>query len=132
LANLEIELKLSGFEVNFSIDCRAVQICQVLMNLVSNAIDAVQDQTPAWIALTVEKQAEFVRLTVRDNGKKITDEVAEKIFEPFFTTKEPGKGTGLGLSISKGIIDSHNGKLFHDKLAEHTSFVVEIPITQTL
>ncbi|TVR13870.1 MAG: sensor histidine kinase, partial [Phormidium sp. GEM2.Bin31] len=72
-----------------------------------------------------------VRISIRDNGNGIPEDVQEKIFNPFFTTKEIGKGTGLGLSISYQIIvERHGGSVeCHSTLGEGTEFVITIPVT---
>ena len=89
------------------------QILQVILNLVTNARQALDDYDCEEKKITVATslQDEHVILTVSDNGPGISDDILEKIFDPFFTTKEVGKGTGLGLSISLGIVNDHNGVL---------------------
>ncbi len=88
---------------------------QVFVNLIQNAIDSLKESNTKKpnidIILTAEKNGNFIRIDVKDNGPGITPENREKIFNAFFTTKEIGKGTGLGLSISNQIIQSQQGKL---------------------
>ena len=107
---------------------RKVQIEQVIVNLVNNAIDAIKDQDGDKIVkILVEPTDEFLLLKISDNGKNgIPPKVREKLFEPFYTTKAVGEGTGLGLSISKEILISHGGDLV---LAEElpTTFILSIP-----
>lgn len=113
------------------IECRPVQIVQVLSNLIQNAIDAVSGELPErWIRCSIEQQEERVLIRVADSGPGIPKELRQRIMEPFFTTKSMGKGTGLGLSLSKNIVENHKGKLILDIHAPHTSFVVEIPRRQ--
>ncbi len=98
------------------------QIEQVLMNLVTNARDAMPSGGVVSISTGVEEMGPefissfgcgqvgtYVRISVKDTGTGMDETTREKIFEPFFTTKEPGKGTGLGLAIVYGIIKQHNG-----------------------
>jgi signal transduction histidine kinase len=125
-----IDLRLHPISEELTIECRAVQIGQVLLNLLNNAHDAVEGLSERWIELSIADQVDWVRIAVTDSGKGIAPELHAKILEPFFTTKEVGKGTGLGLSISKGIIEAHRGKLYVDGNWPHTRFVMELPKTQ--
>jgi len=122
------------------------QIEQVIMNLVINARDAMTDQggtvsikTDSIIIDTTEyKQDHFllpgayVTLTVKDNGRGMSEETRRKIFDPFFTTKEPGKGTGLGLSTVYGIIRQSEGFLDVESVVDEGSrFCVYLPLTDS-
>ncbi|MEQ9257675.1 MAG: ATP-binding protein [Roseovarius sp.] len=90
---------------------RPGHIQQVVMNLVQNAIDAMDKEDVATVTLTLGYEGQQAVLTVRDSGPGIPEQVAQKIFDPFFTTKDVGKGTGLGLSISHKIAEEHGGEL---------------------
>jgi signal transduction histidine kinase len=125
-----IDLKMQDISGDLMLECRAVQIGQVLLNLLNNAHDAVEQLPERWIELCVEDAGENVRICVTDSGAGIAFELRNKILEPFFTTKEVGKGTGLGLSISKGIVESHRGNLYVDGSSPHTRFVMELPKLQ--
>jgi C4-dicarboxylate-specific signal transduction histidine kinase len=125
LKDNSIELKINTF-IDFEVECREVQITQVLVNLLNNSRDAV-DGPDKWIKIEVIDSGIEAVLTISDSGKKISKEVADKIMQPFFTTKEIGKGLGLGLSISKGIVEGHNGKFYLDMDAAHTTFVIKLP-----
>ncbi len=122
----EIELRV-GKIPDVSIDCRSVQIGQVLLNLLTNAYDAVQSLPERWISVDAQEAGEYVEISVSDSGRGVPPEIIPKLMQPFFTTKEVGKGTGLGLSISKGIVDNHDGSLELDSSSEHTRFVVRLP-----
>jgi C4-dicarboxylate-specific signal transduction histidine kinase len=110
------------------VNCRPTQLSQVLLNLLSNAFDAVSALSEKWVRLTVTQEEQKLIIKVIDSGNGIPSDIAEKIMQPFFTTKVIGKGTGLGLSISRGIIESHEGALFYDPSEKNTTFVIELPI----
>lgn len=111
---------------------RAVQISQVILNLLSNSYDAIAEQSgEKWIRIKAENSGSSIRITVSDCGDGIAPEIRENIMNPFFTTKEIGKGTGLGLSISHSIIQEHQGRIFYDTNAKNTTFVIELPKVQT-
>jgi len=86
-----------------------VQMSQVLVNLITNAVHAMPNGGQVTVA--TKRKGKFVSLLVSDTGHGMTFAVKQKIFEPFFTTKSVGQGTGLGLAVVKGIIDSHYGKI---------------------
>ncbi len=124
------------------VECYPGYLNQVFMNLLTNAIDAIEDaarqQAEAaepvqprsiWIATQVTPDNQ-IRITIADDGSGIPESVKARIFDPFFTTKPIGKGTGLGLSISHQIIiEKHHGKLLCDSIqGEGTKFVIEIPV----
>jgi signal transduction histidine kinase len=89
-----------------------LRIEQVLLNLITNARDAMEGARVGTIAIRTERaQGSRVALSVTDTGPGIPDEIRTRIFDPFFTTKEVGKGTGLGLSICHGIVEEHGGEL---------------------
>ncbi|HYK89852.1 MAG TPA: ATP-binding protein [Acidobacteriota bacterium] len=120
------------------IKCRSQQIQQVLMNLLSNARDALDEKYPECnpdkiirVTAQVFEKAEqaWIRTTVEDHGTGISLEIQEKMFDPFFTTKEPGKGTGLGLAISHGIVEEHGGELYcESEPGQWTRFHLDLPV----
>ncbi|WGL58513.1 PAS domain S-box protein [Pigmentibacter sp. JX0631] len=106
-----------------------VELEQVLINLISNAADAIKKLPDKWITINLfnddfEKE---VVLQIIDSGAGISEEIKEKIFNPFFTTKEKGEGTGLGLSISKSIIERHKGILLVNTKFKNTCFEIRLP-----
>lgn len=112
------------------LDCYPGPLNQVLMNLLANAIDAIEDKGE--IAITTLEDGEMLRIEISDTGKGMSQEVRERIFEPFFTTKTVGQGTGLGLSISFGIVRQHGGSLeAFSKEGAGTRMVVRVPLVQT-
>ncbi len=113
----------------FEVECYAGQLNQVFMNIVINAIDALEKSSNPQIKISTETQESFALIRITDNGMGITPEVQQKIFNPFFTTKTVGKGTGLGLSTSyKIIVDKHKGKLeCHSTPRIGTEFLIALP-----
>lgn len=90
---------------------RPGHIQQVIMNLIQNAVDAVERVEDPQINITLGTEDGMAFVRISDNGPGISDEIAASVFDPFFTTKEVGKGTGLGLSISHKIAEEHGGAL---------------------
>jgi C4-dicarboxylate-specific signal transduction histidine kinase len=129
MKSAEVKLTVKIETEDLIMDCRSIQIEQVLVNLLNNAHDAIAEMTgDRWIELKAFQQDDKCVFWVTDCGLGIPPEVVEKIFTPFFTTKEVGKGTGIGLSISFGIIHDHNGVIYVDKDCPNTRFVLEIPL----
>ncbi|MBH8574070.1 response regulator [Nostocaceae cyanobacterium CENA369] len=126
------------------VECYGGQINQVFMNIVANAIDALDEYNQQRSFAEIEKEPsrieiytqtigdDWVTIHIADNGPGICEQVKAKLFEPFFTTKPSGKGTGLGLSISHQIIvEKHGGSLCCESTpGEGTEFVIQIPIQQ--
>ena len=109
------------------IACSPSQINQVLLNLLTNAAQAIEHDNGR-ITLCTEHDAEWVHVSVQDNGKGIAPENQKKIFDPFFTTKPIGQGTGLGLSICFQIIEAHGGTIrVSSALGKGTRFIVSLP-----
>lgn len=128
--NHGVTLNICNVDPGLEMDCRAPQISQVLLNLLNNAFDAIYSLPEKWIEIKIDTVNEFVRIQVIDSGEGIPKDIVKKLMQPFFTTKGPGKGTGLGLSISRGIIESHQGKLFLDQECANTRFVILLPQRQ--
>jgi PAS domain S-box-containing protein len=126
----QVTLEMSCDE-RIELQCRPVQIGQVILNLLNNSYDAVQSLKTKWVKISAEKRPGQVIISVTDSGSGIPDSIAEKMMQPFFTSKEVGKGTGLGLSISRGIIQDHGGKFYFDKESKNTRFVIELPIEES-
>ncbi len=127
IENSGIHIQVSPIPDTLHIQCREVQISQVLMNLIGNACDAIASLPERWIKISAQTVGNELQISVTDSGPGIPENVYQKLFQPFFTTKEIGKGTGLGLSISKGILDAHRGSLIVDRGCKNTKFVVRIP-----
>lgn len=104
------------------------QLEQVFLNLVNNAQQALQSGGGT-ITITSETTGDVARVTVRDTGPGVPDELVQRIFEPFFTTREVGEGSGLGLSIAYGIVQSHGGRLLAQRASGGgAEFIVELPL----
>lgn len=114
------------FLPDISINGNSSHLHQVFLNLLANAVQAIQKD--GRIEIRTWQDERFVYITVKDSGEGIPEEVKYKIFDPFFTTKEPGVGTGLGLSISYRIIQEHKGLLsFNSEQNKGTEFKVSLP-----
>jgi two-component system NtrC family sensor kinase len=112
-----------------SLDCYPALLNQVLMNLVANAIDAIEGKGSVTIVTRIEGDR-FV-ISVIDTGSGIPKELRERVLEPFFTTKAVGAGTGLGLSIAYSIIKKHAGELeLHDAEGGGTVAMIRLPLQQ--
>lgn len=118
--------------------CRSQQIQQVLMNLLTNARDALNDKFPEFhpdkkILLEASRhqmaEKDWVLVRVKDQGTGLSEETRQKMFEPFYSTKPKDRGTGLGLSISFGIIKDHGGLLeAHSELGQYTQMDLYLPV----
>ncbi|MCH7410315.1 sensor histidine kinase [Belliella sp. DSM 111904] len=117
------------------VECLAGKINQVFMNIITNAIHALQDHMPSnpdpEIKIITSNHYDYISIEIKDNGPGMPESVKQRIFEPFFTTKAVGKGTGLGLSIVYTIIENHGGTLEVETLeGQGTSFIITLPIYQ--
>ncbi|NJK39460.1 MAG: hypothetical protein HC825_04440 [Oscillatoriales cyanobacterium RM1_1_9] len=133
------------------IHCCPAQLNQVFLNIINNAIDALEDYTqtiqsssslmtfqplglfqPRITLQTQQLNIDQIQVRIRDNGPGIPLEVQSKLFDPFFTTKAVGKGSGLGLSVAYQIIERHHGTIRVASAAgQGTTFIVTLPIQGT-
>ncbi|MEZ2230175.1 ATP-binding protein [Microcoleus sp.] len=125
-------------------ECYPGQLNQVLMNILANAIDALEESgsgktyeqlqaNPGKIRIrTSQIEADWLEIAIADNGVGMSEQIQQRIFDPFFTTKPVGKGTGMGMSISYQIItEKHCGKLkCFSAIGKGTEFVIQIPLRQ--
>jgi signal transduction histidine kinase len=109
-----------------TLSCYEEGLKQVLVNLLTNAMDAVQSRTDKCIRVTSETVGNYLQISVENNGEMIPPEIVENLFQPFFTTKQ--NGTGIGLSICQNIIEKHNGTIHCESDETRTRFLVSLPI----
>jgi two-component system, NtrC family, C4-dicarboxylate transport sensor histidine kinase DctB len=131
---LDSQIKAAGVvlekkvEPNLWVLGHAVQLEQVILNLVRNALDAVAEKDDGRIVITARASESSVSIKVADNGPGIPASQIDQIFDPFFTTKALGKGLGLGLSISYGIVQDFGGQIHAGNLPEGgAELTVELP-----
>ncbi len=109
--------------------CNVNGINQVLMNLISNAIDSIHEQGRILISSKYSAETDELVIRVKDSGCGIDDAILDKIFDPFFTTKDVGRGTGLGLYISYNMVKAHNGTIeVTSRVGEGSTFTVRLPV----
>lgn len=127
------------------VECYAGQLNQVFMNIISNAIDALEERENQYDFQDIKQDlsqihiytemvdSHQIRIRIADNGNGVPEKIKHRLFDPFFTTKAVGKGTGLGMSISYQIItEKHNGSLrCHSVAGQGAEFIIEIPIRQS-
>lgn len=139
-----IEIRTDYDEALPAVECYAGQLNQVFMNLLANAIDALEEgeiskENPAYIELktrlletpnNLQPDNPQVEITIRDNGVGMSPDVQQKVFDHLFTTKPVGQGTGLGLAIAHQIIkEKHQGHIALQSVAgEGTAFIVTLPV----
>jgi signal transduction histidine kinase len=114
---------------SLSLECRPVQLCQVLTNLLVNAVESIRHLPERWIRVEAAADANQLVIKVIDSGFGIPREIARSIMVPFFTTREE-EGTGLGLPLCKEIVDQHHGRISYDETAPRTTFVIKLPLRQ--
>jgi signal transduction histidine kinase len=123
------------------VNCFPGQLNQVFMNILANAIDALEESNqeqsfaeikaqPNCITITTAVEQNYVTITIADNGTGMPEEIRERIFDQQFTTKQVGKGTGLGLAIAQQIInEKHGGQIsVHSTIGKGTEFVIQLPL----
>jgi two-component system, NtrC family, sensor kinase len=124
-------------EVSYTV-CDLGQIIQVVLNLLSNARDAMAEQNGGMVRISLEQHGDQIELAISDSGHGIPEELQQQIFQPFMTTKgalggSATPGTGLGLAISYGIIESHGGTItVRSKPGEGATFIVRLPVVDEL
>ena len=127
LREIEVELNLGAAPA--VVTGNPIQLEQVLINLLTNARDALSESPRKLISIACEVREAVVALTFSDTGPGIPEGLERRIFDPFFTTKEVGKGTGLGLSITYGIIKEHGGTItVANRPGQGAMFLIQLPL----
>ena len=126
----EVEIRLSLDPAAEEVEGSPTELQQVILNLVNNAIDAI-DRPGGVVEMQSAREDGFVSILVRDNGQGIPSDILPRIFEPFFTTKAEGQGTGLGLAICRDILARMNGIISVDSSpGQGSSFLVRLPVRE--
>lgn len=126
-AGLTADFRAPDGEINAQVD--AIQLTQVIFNLLINAIHASSPGQE--IKVCLRKKKDGLTLTITDRGQGIPSAIQHRIFEPFFSTKEPGEGSGLGLSVVHGIIKGHHGDIRVESTpGVQTTFTISLPLMQ--
>src|SRR5438128_9794600 len=136
LSLMQEQLRLREIEVELDVSARhavvmgnPIQLEQVLINLLTNARDALAESPRKIIRISCEARDRVVDLAFSDTGPGIPEGLERRIFDPFFTTKEVGRGTGLGLSITYGIIKEHGGTIaVANRPGEGAAFLIRLPL----
>jgi signal transduction histidine kinase len=125
----EIEKQVDLFEPAPIIFGNPVQIKQIVDNLITNAIDAMEVCSPKQLSVATRVQNSHVELSVADTGEGIDTDDITRIFSPDFTTKPAGKGTGLGLASVKTMVDAYNGSIsVESQKGQGAIFSVRLPV----
>lgn len=127
----EVNLRFDYTQLDHSLHVRQVLFTQVLMNLISNSIDAISVLPERWIDVQVEVANGTHAIRIIDSGSGIPEEIADKLMDSVYTTKGVGSGTGLGLRLCKNIVEGHGGQFYLDRNQAHTTFVIVIPMAQS-
>ncbi|MBE9208011.1 GAF domain-containing sensor histidine kinase [Nostoc sp. LEGE 06077] len=128
---------IKNYDILPLVECYPSQLNQVFMNIIANAIDALDGQEKEGV-ITISTSLEngktltnspYIVVRIQDNGSGMSQDVRDRLFEPFFTTKPIGKGTGLGMPICRKIIEKHNGTIeCFSEPGQGTTFCIQIPI----
>lgn len=126
LKNHGINVRFYGVD-NKKIFCFKTEIEQVIINLLSNSLDAVEFLPDKWIEISCFEKPDSISIQIEDSGSGIPDEIANQMMEPFFSTKDKDKGTGMGLYFAKESLRKHGGDLRYVPNRKHTTFLIEFP-----
>jgi signal transduction histidine kinase len=107
----------------------SVKLHQIVLNIISNSIDAIQTKGSITITTKLNSEKNIAILEINDDGCGMSEDVVKKIYDPFFTTKETGKGTGLGLYLTYQLVKFHGGNIKAESVLDKgTKFKVELPV----
>ena len=113
------------------VECAAGKVNQVFLNIINNALQAMEDQGVITLTTRFLSEQNEVAVSIADTGSGMSEAVRRRLFEPFFTTKPVGEGTGLGLSISYGIIEDHKGRIeVESEEGKGSVFTIYLPVNQ--
>jgi signal transduction histidine kinase len=130
LQSVRLERQFSPNAGSLALLPQALQ--QVLVNLIINALDALEQQPDPLLVVRTDRRDGWCLVEVSDNGPGIPPDLMGRLFEPFFTTKPVGKGTGLGLSISYSLVQRHGGSIsVRSQVGKGASFTIRIPVQDT-
>lgn len=128
----QVEIVYAAPDPALQVRCSPVGLEQVLVNLLSNAMDAMRDQARRQIEISCRQEAERLLVSIRDCGSGLSHDAVEHLFDPFFTTKPPGEGLGLGLALSFGTLQAAGGQLHGRNRPEGgAEFTMALPLLRT-
>jgi two-component system C4-dicarboxylate transport sensor histidine kinase DctB len=134
IAVARVRFEVRGVTIDTRLDDSVVvegassQIGQLLVNLLLNAVEAVETSAVRLVEVTLTRSGSEAELRVRDSGPPLGAVVRASLFRPFFTTKDAGNGNGLGLAISRRLAETHGGTLTFDERGPGTQFVLRLPL----
>lgn len=132
LKPLGVKLTVTLHDPKYKLRCHVVALSQVVLNLLTNGVDAVGalEADARWIRVDSEADGQRLYISVTDAGTIPSEQVRNRLFEAFFTTKPLGKGSGLGLNISRRAVEFHGGRLYFDASSRNTKFVIDLPLAE--
>ena len=131
--NIKVDVKIDDNISAIEILCYPNKFEQVLMNLLSNACDAMKDASKKNLVIKAWLKENFFYLSISDTGAGIPKDLIPKIFDSFYTTKPKGEGTGLGLSIVKNIVNEHLSELeLVSEVGQGSTFIIKMPISRII
>jgi C4-dicarboxylate-specific signal transduction histidine kinase len=131
IVSQQIEIRLEHETPDVLVNCGLIEMGQVLMNLIVNAIHAIEVfDSDKWIKIHTRVDNDRVIVRFSDCGSGIPEDVQKKLFTPFFTTKGLERGTGIGLSLSRKLIQKQGGELYYDPKSANTTFVIELALAK--
>lgn len=126
-----VQLTISHCDKSAQVLDSGFDLCRVFINLIRNAVNAIEHQPEPWIDVDTKVENDQVMIRITDSGPGISENLRDRIFDPFFTTKNSKEGSGLGLAICKEILQKYKGHIYLDAQKENTSFVVVLPIIKS-
>lgn len=132
LKPLGVKLTVTLHDPDYRVRCHVVALSQVILNLLTNSVDAIAnlETKSRWIRVESEADEQRLYISVTDAGSIASEQVRNRLFEAFFTTKPLGKGSGLGLNISRRAVEYHGGRLYFDAAYPNTKFVIDLPLAE--